>query len=97
MNGKSCKNCRFRVNNFGPLVDGKVFVEGEPEPLTEEEFEEGADEASSECRRYPPRHQGHANDYFFPLVWLNEWCGEWQPVDESDGFDRGLNRRFEKL
>lgn len=43
------------------------------------------------CRRYPPSvKSGPTNRidmWVFPEVTHDQWCGEWQPLSNKDGYD----------
>lgn len=71
-----CETCRFRNSRLALDGGGRWKPLGTPpgERLTEAEYEEGGEE-SGECRRFPPA----APDGRFPLVYLDDWCGEWRP------------------
>lgn len=54
-----------------------------------------AEAGVGECRRFPPPYPGDVDrDRFgddWPLVRINQWCGEWQAAPDEEGYKRPWN------
>jgi hypothetical protein len=74
MGKEQCETCRFYFSKLILNADGKWHPSSREKGQTPAEFESDGDETAGECRRYPPA----AKDQF-PDVYLDQWCGEYQP------------------
>ncbi len=72
---QNCSNCRFSHPEEEDLKARDLWEEDNPGPLF--------------CRRYAPRPMKNdgedtATEWTWPIVWKENWCGEWAAPREAD-------------